>query len=75
MPNRPRSTFALDADAATLLAELAPGQRKKGELISQLVREHAERRDAPAMLADALTRIRGLEARVARISDLIGWKE
>jgi hypothetical protein len=75
MPDTVRTTLALDADAAALLNDLAPSPRKKGELLSELIRAAAARRladDVPGQLGAVLARVAALEARVVSLESRAG---
>ncbi len=70
MPDTVRTTLALAGDAAALLDELAPSPRKKGELLSELIRAAAAHRagvDAAAQLGAVLARLSAVEARVTAL--------
>jgi hypothetical protein len=78
MPETVRTTLALDSDAAALLNELAPSQRKKGALLSELVRAAAAARagaDASAQIGAVLARLTALEQRVAALERPAGQGE
>lgn len=64
-----RMTVVLDDEAYTLLGEMAGGERKKGELLAELIREAAERRMVPTRAElEALRReVHDLTARVQRL--------
>ncbi len=75
MPETRRTTLALDADAAALLDALAPSPRKKGAVLSALIREAAAAQagaTVSAQLGAVLARLTALEARVARLESAPG---
>lgn len=64
-----RMTVVLDDEAYELLSEMAGGERKKGELLADLIREAAERRKAPtrAEFAEIRQTVQDLAARLQRL--------